>query len=291
MKIMRMELFLLIGAMASVGMAQETNTPYCQILDRTDDLSWQMAAGYVTKEEVGGSGYDFGLVDIKAGANLAYYRTGIGDVNVQAGFDGFAILENGGLSLPQQVGALAADIQCTHRWMNGLAVQAEVWPGFYSDFEDLSGEDVFIPLELAGVYALNVNASVLAGARVYPDFDQTVVPHAGVRYALGDSLLLDLFYPDSRITFSPNETCDLYAGLSFRNYLEYQLAENDERNRLLLDEDRVYVGIDKAVSDQLQVTLQAGQVFNREIEFDAGTQAGGDVGDALFVKIGLGGLF
>ena len=292
---MRIGLFLLlIGTLASVGLAQETNTPtapYCQILDRTDNLSWQAVAGYVAEEDVQGSGYNFGLVDVKVGAALAYYRTGIGDVDVKAGFDGFAILENGGLDLPQQVGALAADVQWVHRWMNGLAVQVEAWPGFYSDFEDLSGEDVFVPFEVAGVYAVNVNLAALAGARIYPDFDQTLVPHAGLRYALGNNLLLDLFYPDSRITFSPNETCDLYAGLGFRNYLEYQLEEGDPRNRLLLDEDRVYVGIDKAVSDQLQVMLQVGQVFNREIDFDSGTEAGGDVGDALFVRVGLGGLF
>ena len=291
MKIVRISFFLLMGALASVGIAQETNAPYCQILDRTDDLAWQAAAGYVTEEKVEGWDYDFGLVDIQVGASLAYYRTPVGDVNVKAGFDGFAILESGGLNLPQQVGALALDAQWTHRWVNGLAFQAEVWPGFYSDFEDLSGEDAFIPFELAGVYALNTRISALAGARIFPDFDQTVVPHAGVRWAMSDEVLLDLFYPDPRITFSPNEAIDVYAGLSFRNYLEYQLEEGDERNRLLLDEDRVYVGIDKAVSDQLQVTLQAGQVFNREIEFDAGTQAGGEVGDALFVKVGLGGLF
>ena len=94
--------WVLLVAVAAA--AQETNYPYCQLLDRPGDLAWQAWAGYVAESDVDVPGDNgFGLVDVKAAASVAYYRTRVGDLDLQAGFDGFVILENGGLDLPQQV--------------------------------------------------------------------------------------------------------------------------------------------------------------------------------------------
>jgi len=265
----------------------QSDAPFCQILDRLEDPVWHATVGYVAQEDVEDAN-DFGLIELETGAGLAYLHTAAGTFDLRLRFDVDVTTGSGGVDLPDQYGSLALELDWALRGASGRSLLLEASPGFYTDFEDLSGKDLFVPLRASMVQAFNDRISGQAGLAVFPGFDRVVDPIAGIRWGLSDSWLLDLFYPDSRLVFSPVPALRLHAGYSIREYPEYQLADDDDRDRFLYREQRWYLGAQYAIGDTAHLLVDAGRVVHREIDFENG--AGGDVDPALFVRIGLGGL-
>ncbi len=263
--------------------------PFCQILDRTTDPIWTLHLGYTERADVKATGGDdFGLFDIAAESGLLYLRTDYGDFDIGANFAMRVVLGDGGIDMPDQFGQLNADIAWINRYYDGWASLIQVSPGLYTDYEDISGEDFFMPFEVSLIRAFNDQASGQFGLRIFPDFDRSVDPIIGIRWELSPDILLDLFYPDSRILFAVTRDLEAYAGFSIREYPEYQLQKDDARDRFMFRESRAFVGINNAISDSTRVMIELGAAIDREVEFD-GPGGDADVDDALFIRIGLGG--
>lgn len=264
--------------------------PYCQILDRSEEPLWHAELGYVTREKVRTEGGDdFGLVEMAGGAGLVYLDTAPGTFDLRARLDTMTFIGDGDVDLPGQVGALRLDLKWTLRLPSGLSLQLSTFPGLYSDFRDVSGEDLFIPVGCSLLYAFAPQLSGIAGWVVYPGFTHVVDPRLGIRWGPNDFVLVDLFYPESRIILAPAETWRVFLGLRALLYPEYQLEKGDTRDRFMYDEWRWYGGLEFAMSETMWFLSQVGFVFNREIDF-AENAPGADVDDALFLRVGVGGF-
>jgi hypothetical protein len=271
--------------------AQMSDRLYCQILDQTDEPLWQVGAGYVTREKVRAPwGNDFGLVETQARSGIAYLPTAIGDFDLRGRYEGMFFAGSGGLDLPDFAGQLNLDARWIYRTEFGLAGRVGVEPGFYSDFEDLTQDDFFIPVKLAAIQALTPELSGLVGLDLYPGFDRTVYARAGVRWNVYDTVLVDLFYPESRVSYAPSDLLRFYAGMGIRSYPEFQLADGDERKRLRYDETRWYGGARFAMSDATHFFVEGGRSVDRSIRFEEAVQSG-SVDNAFFCTVGLGGVF
>jgi hypothetical protein len=285
------QLGLVLGcALALPAAAQEGGAPFCQILDRFDDPIWEVSLGYVASADLDtDEGRDSGVVEFDAGTGLAYFYTGLGTVDLRAALTLDSFTSGGGVRLPGQVGTLNLELHWIHRTESGLALRLGMAPGFYTDFEDLSGRDFFVPLSAEVVQAFNPQWSGLAGLAVFPGFDHVVDPRLGVRWGPTDSLLVDLFYPESKIVFAPSERARVWLAFHVLLYPEYQLEEDDSRERFLYDESRWTLGASHVVNDAFHAIVQVGRVLNREIDFeDGGPRA--DMDNAWFVQFGIGGF-
>jgi hypothetical protein len=288
MKTLPLSLTILCLACTAAALAQDVDAPFCQILDRYDDEPiWYARTGYIVHEDVDEpGGKDFGILDLEAGTGLAYFQTSRATIDVRAAVDAMVFLGSGGIDLPDQVGFLGFDINWTRRNARGGAFQFSTQPGLYSDFEDISGNDVSFPLGFAWIRSISPQLSLQTGLRVFPGFDREVDPKLGVRWSPDDFWIIDLFYPESRVGFAPNPDWRFFLGWERLVYPEYQLS-GDPRDRFQVDEDRLYLALQHAVSDTTHLLFEIGKKRNREYDFER-RAPGADIDDALYFSLGLG---
>ncbi len=260
---------------------------YCQLLDRMEEPFWKAYTGYTTREKLPEG--KAALIEAGGGTGLLYLRTNIGDFDLRAAIDSVFFLGSGGIDLPDQVTAARLDLAYVMRFNDGYALKLGLQPGVYSEFSGFKERDFFIPFSAQGILAINDSLSAMAGLQFYPEFDQLISPRAGLRWAITDFLLLDLFYPASRLAFRPTYDWTLFVGASQREALEYQLKKRDDRRALMLDETRYFIGVDRVLSDTTQWMFEAGRVVDREIDFRRVTGAS-DLEDAYYFRIGIGGM-
>ncbi len=75
--------------------------------------------------------------------------------------------------------------------------------------------------------------------------------------------------------------------MEIRDGLEYNLKHVDDRQSLIMDETRMYVGVDRLMRNNSHFMFRVGRVVNRKYDFGR-FERGADVGDAYFVQIGVG---
>lgn len=261
---------------------------YCQLIDRIEDPAWKLAASYTARERIE-DGKNAGIVEVGAAAELFYFRTSVGDLDFKALADSLFFVGSGGINLPSQVSALRLDMSYLRRTDDGYALKLAFQPGFYSEFKGFRSRAFYVPFSVQGIRTFNESVSALGGLQFYPGFDRKVDPRLGVRWAVSDMVLVDLFYPASQISFRPNFDWTFSVGLAKREFLEYRLKRSDPRGSLQLDEARWYVGVDRTISDTLQLMFEFGYVFNRKVDFDH-VESSRDWDDAMYYRIGVGGL-
>ncbi len=261
---------------------------YCQILDRLDEPIWQAYAGVVGKSRVEGF-RDTGMIEAGGHFGLLYFRTGFGEFDLRAAIDSVFFTRSADIDLPHHVSAARLDLRYVMRLQDGYALRLGFEPGLYSEIEHASTDHLFYPFSLHGIRAFTPELSGLAGLNFYPGFDRLVDPRVGVRWAPSDYLMFDVFYPQTEIVFRPNFDWALRAGVEFREYLEYHLKNTDDRRRLMMDETRIYLGVDRLITQDLQWMVRIGRLVNRSIDFRRFEQEK-DLDDAYFVRIGIGGL-
>ena len=283
-------IFLFPLLLAAAASAQSSAYPYNQYLDRNDEPYGEGYVGYTLQADVDAPGVNsLGFVDFSAGGGFLYFDTAIGTFDIKGGIDGIVFVDGGGLKLPNQVGTAALGLLYTWRDYSGLSLQVDAWPGIYSDWRDIDGGDLFMPFGLTALYAVSPEFALLAGFEIYPEFQREIDPRLGLRWAPLENLVVDLAYPESRVTFSPSLEWDLYAGASMIKTLEWQLKRTDERDHLMIDENRVFAGLRKLLLNDLKLVFEAGQVFDHELDFTEGPAI--SVEDALYFRTGVAAVY
>lgn len=278
----------LVAAFAAPAVLAQSSAPFCQILDGAEDQAWTAGLGYTAPSKIEApDGGDVALWSLNGGGGLYYWRTGTGDMDLSGAYDIWAIDGSGGIKLPDRVAALRLDFSFVKRDSNGSALQFDLYPGIYSDLEDVSLEDLYLPFQVLGIQAFNPQISGLIGVAIYPGFDRSFDPRFGIRYAPVESVRLDLMYPESRVTFRP-DILELYAGVRHDAVNEFRLEENDPRDSFAFRETRMYVGAAWPLNDLLRFNVELGYAFNREVDFDR-NESSRDWGDAVSLRVGIGG--
>ncbi len=274
---------------ASLALADRGAYPYCQIADRVTEPTVSLSLGYTPAEKVADTRFDFGFVEERARADFAFFRTRIGEFDFGATLDTW--FNNGdGLKLPDVFGRLSADVTWDWRTRDGLTFRAEAFPGFYTDYEDLDLDDGFIPFSLSGIQAFNPRVSGRLGAYVYPGFDRAFEPIVGVRWSPFDDLVVDAFFPRSRVAWRCIRPLTLVAGYEFNRTWEFAVAEDDPRDRFIYSERRWYVGADIVIDDFLHLTGRLGWLHDRSVDFTRNFIRE-DVDAAVFASAGVAAFF
>lgn len=264
----------------------QVDAPFCQILDRYDMPPWFAQAGYTAAAGVD-EGDEIAVLRLQGGGGLAYARTGIGDFDLTGRYRLDFLTDDGGLGLPDHYGAVWLGGSYILRRSDGYAGKLDIAPGLYTDFDDLSGDDVAFPFTVSLIRSVHEQLSVLAGLAVFPGFERSWDPRLGARWSPVSQLTFDLMYPESRVTLYPQEGWEVYAGVGLDRTSQFALDEDDEREALLLEETRWSLGLSHPLGDGLRMTWEAGLVMNRRLEF-ARHGSDRDVEDAYNFTVGIG---
>jgi hypothetical protein len=166
---------------------------------------------------------------------------------------------------------IGGEWRVTDRWRARL----EVLPGVYSDFEDITGEDLNAPFTIEVSYAisdtLTVGGQLLFDARR----DSPLVGSAGVTWKFADRWQLSLWLPRPQIEFRATDQVTLFAGASVAGGT-YRVAQDfgSKRGRPALDDQavdyqevRVGAGFRWRVQNRFNLELAGGWTVDRRFHF------------------------
>jgi hypothetical protein len=158
--------------------------------------------------------------------------------------------------------AIGADLQVAP----ALLLRIGAHPGIYSDFADISWQDVNVPFEIAATYFVSSDLLFIGGIYVDVDADTPVFPVVGVRWKLSDKWLIDGVVPRPQIQYRLTDKATLFAGADLRE-ATFRVGEQFGRTR----------GIPKlndAILDYFEIRAGAGVTWKLSQSVDLDVEGG-----------------
>lgn len=290
-------LLALVCACAATGGSQPImlGAGECQILDTVTEPIYEIGMTFVPESRFAGHGKS-AFVEVDARWDAAYFRDVLyADLDLGLDFAGILVTDSAGLQLPDQLVRLSIDAGLTWRYVGGTALQFRLKPGIYSDFEEISMDSLALPGSLALVQSFHPTVSGILGLEVRPSFETKILPRVGVAWQPADMIRLEAGLPRSRLSCAFNNEWSGHLGFEWQN-VSYNLREKGDfdRERIEIEDYRLYGGVTKRMSDALQLTAEVGRLFDRQVEFRypaADLPRKVDVDNAIYLRVGVGGPF
>lgn len=155
-------------------------------------------------------------------------------------------------------------------------LRAEIQPGIYSDFEDISGDDFNAPFGLRAVYARSREFQWLFGLNVDLRANNPVMGGFGFRWQFAKEWTLLFIVPEPRIEYAVSPELKLFAGASLRGGT-FRVAEDfgRSRGRPSLDnqdvdfrEISVGAGVRWQLQPRISLSASVGWMLDRRFEYE-----------------------
>lgn len=189
---------------------------------------------------------------------------------------------------------LGSDIQLSEKWL----IRAEMQPGIYSDFNDITFDDVNALFVLGGTYIVNPDLQWFFGVSVDPRRKIPVFPGIGARWKFHRQWTLLALFPKPRLEYAPTDQLTLFVGGEAKGGTFTVSRNFGTRNGLpALNNDPVeYVefrtggGLAYKVSPTFTAEIEGGYVPYRKWDY---TRSGESVKaeGAPYVQISISGRF
>lgn len=180
-----------------------------------------------------------------------------------------------GTPVPNTLQSAAAVLGFDWHFHEKWRARLEVLPGIYSDFHDISGDDINAPFSVEVSYSISPTLLIGGQLSVHARRDSPLLGAAGVRWKFADDWLLSLWFPRPRIEFKATDHVTLFAGATFTGGT-YVVADDfgSRRGRSDLDREavdfqevRVGGGLRYAIKQKLAVELGGGWMVDRRYHF------------------------
>lgn len=281
----------------NLSAAEEDNMYWRPYLDQPMYSYWQASTGFVLPAKTNVPEWDdLGIWELSGWGYLYYQENELGgDLDIKAKVDMQVLNGFDGVSSGYPLTMARLSLRYAQRYIDGYGAQFIFEPGLYSGMEQFSGKDFAWPFGIIGTRALSPESAVQLGLNIYPGFDQVVDPVLGYRWTrgqidVGPVVTLDLGYPETRIEIRTTPAASFEAGIRIRNWPEYQMGKDDERERVSYDETRLWFGTGLALNEAVTLNLEVGYTLDRELAFEKAADPI-SIDDAGYFRIGLSGRF
>lgn len=200
-----------------------------------------------------------------------------------------------GAPLPNTLQSASAVIGFDWFFGDRWRARLEVVPGVYSDFQDVSGDDVNAPFNIEVSYAFGPNLLVGGQLNVNARRESPVVGAVGVRWKFAEDWMLSLWFPRPRIEYFAAEKVTLFGGANFVGVtfvVEDDFGRNHNQPNLEgqavdFQEIRVGGGVRYTIKRELAVEISGGLTVDRRYDFhERDLEFKSDA--APYVQIGFG---
>lgn len=168
---------------------------------------------------------------------------------------------------------IGADIELSDSWL----LRVEMEPGIYSDFEDISIDDVNIPTVIGASYLVDKDLQWFFGISIDPRRSfLPVMPGVGVRWKFEDQWTLFFVLPNPQIQYEINKDLMAYIGASIRGG-NYQVSQGfgTDHGRTDLDNDNVEyreirtgLGAKWKAIKGMEIGVEGGWMIDRRFTYD-----------------------
>lgn len=180
-----------------------------------------------------------------------------------------------GVPIPNVLGN--AGFQLTGNWAlrDKVSLWLNVRPGVYSDFRDVSFDDLNAPFNFVVAWQPDEDVTWLLGMYVDLRAEYPVFGGPGVRWRFAEYWTLNLVAPRPRVEFQASDDLLLYAGMEWRQ-VSYRVARdlgtktgNVALNNAMLDyrDTRIGGGLNYSFSRHFNLGLEGGYAIERRFHY------------------------
>jgi hypothetical protein len=195
-----------------------------------------------------------------------------------------------------------------------ILVRAELHPGIYSDFVNITGSDFDMPVQFGGTYLYSKDLQFILGFQLDLKSEIPFIGLPGIRWQIADKWVLNAIPPKPELEYELDKAVTLYVGADIiggtyhlnnqfgDNHASVQGPNHTSLNGEILDfnEDRVGAGVKWKFTPNLTLDLSGGYIAYRQfdvhqdhISFDTHTTSfHNNIGDgAPYGEMGISGSF
>jgi hypothetical protein len=114
--------------------------------------------------------------------------------------------------LPNTLQAANAVIGADFVLNDKILMRAELHPGIYSDFVNVTGNDFDMPVQVGGTYLWNKNFQIIFGLQLDLKSDYPLIGLPGIRWQFADKWVLSAIPPKPQLQYEVNNSLTLYTG-------------------------------------------------------------------------------
>ncbi len=195
-----------------------------------------------------------------------------------------------------------------------IIMRAELHPGIYSDFVNVTGSDFDMPVQIGGTYLWSKDFQVILGLQIDLKSNYPLIGLPGFRWQFADRWVLSAIPPKPQLQYELNNAVTLYAGAEIlggtyhlndefgTNHGHGPGTNNSQLNGNICDftEVRVGAGFTFKFTPNLSLDVSGGYMPYRDFEVHAdrigydthSTTFRNDIGDgAPYAEAGISGSF
>jgi hypothetical protein len=195
-----------------------------------------------------------------------------------------------------------------------ILMRAELHPGIYSDFVNVTGSDFDMPVQIGGTYLWNKNFQIIFGLQIDLKSDYPVIGLPGLRWQFADKWVLSAIPPKPQLQYEVTNSLTLYTGAEIlggtyhlnnnfgTNHGHGPATTNSQLNGNIVDftEFRVGAGLTWKFTPNLSLDVSGGYMPYRDFDIHAdrigfdthSTSFHNSLGDgAPYAEIGISGSF
>lgn len=114
--------------------------------------------------------------------------------------------------LPNTLQSINAIIGADFALNDQILLRAELHPGIYSDFTDISGNDFDMPVQIGGTYLWNKDFQIIFGVQIDLKSSLPIIGIPGVRWQFADKWVLSAIPPKPQLQYQLSPSLTLYTG-------------------------------------------------------------------------------
>jgi len=200
-----------------------------------------------------------------------------------------------GAPLPNTLQSVNAIIGADLAFGDKIIMRAELHPGIYSDFVDVTGSDFDMPVQIGGTYLWNKDFQIIFGLQIDLKSNYPLIGVPGFRWQFADKWVLSAIPPKPRLEYEVDNSLTLYTGAEIlagtyhlndsfgTNHGHGPGANTGQFNGNICDftEFRVGAGLTWKFTPNLSLDVSGGYMPYREFDIHP-NQIGYDVHDTDF---------
>ena len=271
------------------GLAAEEGKNGNSVLGETrEEWNAQISLSHLPSSDLRGTPGDVGLTDyrLKIARNVR-----IDDrlmLTLGGGYGLKHIDSTPAAFLPQDLHALFIEAGVRYRINDRSFASVKLYPGIYSDFKELGGDDLRMPLLALAGYSFENGLSTVGGfAYRFGYHAGQLIPVLGFSYQPNRNWRFDLIAPRPGITYIASRQLQLFVAGDFASD-EYQLKDRSLGAKAVKYNDyKAMGGVQYQPIAAVKITTSVGYAFERRFTFFDGNRPDLRVDDVPFVKVGL----
>jgi len=122
-----------------------------------------------------------------------------------------------GAPLPNTLQSVNAIIGADMALGDKIIMRAELHPGIYSDFVDVTGSDFDMPVQIGGTYLWNKDFQIIFGLQIDLKSNYPLIGLPGFRWQFADKWVLSAIPPKPQLQYEVNNALTLYTGAEILN--------------------------------------------------------------------------